>query len=169
LRFAILVAHINLLLDSQLEYFAGAIARARCQILIVSTKLAFEDVVLEMSLNNLHWHVLRLLLLPDEAIADIITSDELLARPRDRDRAEWVFFTIDIELFGHILSEVPYSDTPLVVTKYDFALVRVQTRTVNHNTIIIEVPHVSRCLEIEYFECSVLTGRVKPFIVLLEA
>jgi hypothetical protein len=45
----------------------------------------------------------------------------------------------------------------------------VQNGAIHHDSVIIEIPHESCGLEVEYLEGAVLTCRKEPFIVLLEA
>ena len=52
----------------ELEHFTGAIGRARRQVLVICAELALEDVVLRVRFNDLHGHVLALLLLPNKTV-----------------------------------------------------------------------------------------------------
>ena len=43
-----------------------------------------------------------------------------------------------------------------------------QDGRVNHDAIIVEIPHEAKRLEIEDFECAIFTSCEKPLVILLE-
>jgi hypothetical protein len=55
-----------------------------------------------------------------------------------------------------------------LISEYNLDLVRVQHSTVDHDAVVVEIPHEPCGLEVEYLEGAVLAGSEEPLVVLLK-
>ena len=122
-----------------------------------------------MGNNLLHWlESFTPIRPPHITCSSAGTCHQSLSIFRNRQGSYWHFFFILMQLIDFIIGQIPDTHTSRLVSENNFSLIWVQQSTIDHNTFIVEISHVSRSLKVKYFEGSIFAPRKKPFVILLK-
>jgi len=105
---------------------------------------------------------------PDKACALAGPSYESLCVFRNRHSANRHFIIFRVELSSVVLSEVPDANPAALIPEDDLSLVGVQHCSVDHHTVVIEIPHEAHGFEVKHLQGTVLTRCEEPLVVFLE-